>query len=322
MPEHPVPEWMQLFGGLPGPEWVKPLFLILPGVAAVLALMWGCSLLFGLAFPKAAAMARTTARKGRAEPLFWVLLIGGSLCLAVFTFIPYGTLGNDIQELQLTGLETMTLLAAIFAVWTASISISDELEGRTALTLLSKPIGRRSFVAGKFLGVLGPVFLMFAIFSAIYLCSISYKVVYDARENSLPAPTYDLCLAETVQTLPGLLLRFLEVAVMTSISVAISTRLPMLANGVICLAVFALGHVTPQLVQSAAVQETLPLVTFVARLIATVLPALDYFNVETAIATKRTVPVEYLAWSCVYCGLYCAIAMLLALFAFEDRDLA
>jgi hypothetical protein len=34
------------------------------------------------------------------------------------------------------------------------------------------------------------------------------------------------------------------------------------------------------------------------------------------------VPPDYLAWSALYCVLYSAVAMLLALILFEDRDLA
>ena len=34
------------------------------------------------------------------------------------------------------------------------------------------------------------------------------------------------------------------------------------------------------------------------------------------------VPYEYLLWTLVYCGIYSLIAMLLALWMFEDRDLA
>jgi hypothetical protein len=34
------------------------------------------------------------------------------------------------------------------------------------------------------------------------------------------------------------------------------------------------------------------------------------------------VPPDYLAWAALYCVLYSAVAMLLALILFEDRDLA
>ena len=54
-----------------------------------------------------------------------------------------------------------------------------------------------------------------------------------------------------MQVMPGLALGFFEVTVLTSISVAISTRLPMLANLVVCILVFFLGHLSPVLVEVA-----------------------------------------------------------------------
>jgi ABC-type transport system involved in multi-copper enzyme maturation permease subunit len=125
-----------------------------------------------------------------------------------------------------------------------------------------------------------------------------------------------------VQIIPGLVLVFLETLVMASISVAISTRLPWLANVLISFSVYVLGHLTPLLVQSQVVAEQLPPVVFFGRLIATVLPVLDHFNVQASVAAGINVPLSYLAWALVYCTLYCSVAMLLALTLFEDRDLA
>ena len=61
---------------------------------------------------------------------------------------------------------------------------------------------------------------------------------------------------------------------------------------------------------------------FFGRLIATVLPVLDHFNIQASVAAGVPVPWMYLAWSLVYCVLYSSVALLLALTLFEDRDLA
>ena len=66
-----------------------------------------------------------------------------------------------------SGLTTIMVLAILVAVWTASVSVADEIEGRTALTLLSKPISRRQFVLGKFLGIVWPILLMFVVLGRV-----------------------------------------------------------------------------------------------------------------------------------------------------------
>jgi ABC-type transport system involved in multi-copper enzyme maturation permease subunit len=218
------------------------------------------------------------------------------------------------------GLTLIMVLSILMALWTASVSIAEEIEGRTALTLLSKPVGRREFILGKFLGILIPVAIMFLVFGAIFLSSVSYKVVYDARESALADPTLADCQREIIQVAPGLLLAFMETVVLTAISVAISTRLPMLANLIICASIYVLGHLVPILANSAVGQ--IEFVRFVASLLAAILPVLDHFNISAGISTGQTVPGVYLAWAGLYCVLYSMVAMFLALLLFEDRDLA
>ena len=129
-----------------------------------------------------------------------------------------------------------------------------------------------------------------------------------------------VCHLEIAAVIPGLILAFFEALVFAAISVALSTRLPTLANLTICLAIYALGHLTPLMVMSDLNQ--FPVVTFVGELIATVLPMLDHFNIQAAVAVGADVPWTYLAAAGGYCVIYCSIALLLGLFLFQDRDLA
>lgn len=303
-----------------GWDWLPPsVCALLLGLTALL-LLGATYLVFAVAFPKVAAIARTTAKEAFAQPLFWVELSLGAFMLVLFTVIPYNTFGEDIKMHKDSGLTLIMLLSIGLAVWTASVSIADELEGRTALTLLSKPIGRRQFVFGKFLGVLVPAFVMFVLLSTLYLETVDYKLSYDARETANSAPTNEQLKFEILMSLPPLILAFLETTVLASISIAISTRWPMLPNLMTCFAIYVLGHLTPLIVQSSIGQ--FKLVTFVGRLLATVLPMLDAFKSDAAIAADRVIPLQYLGAATAYTLLYGTIAMLLALLLFEDRDLA
>jgi hypothetical protein len=267
-----------------------------------------------------AAIAVATAKEAVAQPLYILVMLGGAFALLAFIYIPYNTFGEDVKMLKDSGLTTIMVLAILVGLWTASVSVADEIEGRTAVTLLSKPISRRQFVIGKFVGIVWPLFLMFVVLGAILLITVSYKVVYDARETANPEPNWQQCYAAMIGTVPGLVLAFMETVVLTAISVAISTRLPMLPNLVICGSIYVLGHLGPLIVQSSAGQ--LEFVSFVGGLIAVVFPVLDHFNVQAAVAGGVDVPMNYLAWALLYCVLYSTAAMLLALILFEDRDLA
>jgi len=300
--------------------WVGPLWKVGVGTVAALAALAAIGAIMRQVAPKVAAIARTTAKEAMSQPLFYLLMTLGVFGLILFPFIPYNTLGEDIKMVKDEGLTLILVLSIILALWTASVSIADEIEGRTALTLLSKPVGRRQFILGKFLGILVPVTLMFIVLGAIFLSSVSYKAVYDARETATPEPTQAQCEAEMLQMTPGLELAFMEAVVLTAIGVALSTRLPMMANLIICAAIYILGHLTPILANSSVGRNEF--VRFVANLLAAVLPVLDHFNISAGISTGQPVPGLYLGLAAFYCLLYSAAAMLLALLLFEDRDLA
>lgn len=299
--------------------WMKPLWIVGAGAAAALAALWFVGLLFRLVLPKMAAIARTTAKEAMSQPLFYVLLALGIFALLIFPFVPYNTFGEDIKMLKAEGLTLIKILAIVLALWTASLSISEEIEGRTALTVLSKPIGRRQLLLGKYFGIAIPVVLMFIVLGALFLSTVSFKTMYDARENGETDPPASVCESQMVQIAPGLGLAFLEAIVMTSISVAISTRLPMLANLMICASIYVLGHLVPLLAASPDQNE---LVRFVGQFFSAILPVLDHFSIETAISTGQTVPLTYLLAMAAYAALYITVAMLVGLLLFEDRDLA
>ena len=274
-----------------------------------------------IATPKVAAIALCTAKSEIAQPMFLVAVSLGIFLLLVFVFIPYNTFGEDVKVLKDTGLTTIMILSLLVAVYAAGTSVAEEIDGGTALTVLSKPVSRRQFVLGKFMGILWVVLLVFLILGILFLFMVSYKVVYDARETTNPEPLWQDCYLEMVGTVPGLTLVFMETVVLAALSVAISTRLPLLPNFVIMFSVYVLGHLTPLIVHSALLKEFEPVI-FVGWLIACVVPVLDHFNIQAAVAAGVDVPLDYLGGSFVYCVLYSAMALLLALALFEDRDLA
>ncbi len=308
-----------------------PQMLLVPWVAASMAGVFVVYLFQRAALPKLSAISLATAKSEIAQPLYAIIMALGVFLLIVFIFVPYFTLTSDIKMLKDSSLSLILVLSIIQAVWAASSSVADEVEGKTALTVLSKPVSRRDFILGKFSGIGWSVGLMIVMLGLLMLVTVAYKPIYDGREGTYTMrdaplgqndPTWQNCYGEMVQVVPGLVLVFLEMLVMAALSVAISTRLPALANFIISFSIYVLGHLTPLLVQSTVVAEQLPPVVFFGRLIATVLPVLDHFNVQASVAAGVNVPLPYLGWALVYCTLYSTVAMLLALTLFEDRDLA
>jgi len=269
---------------------------------------------------KAGIIARATTKEAVRQPIFLLCMALAIVILVLNHFLPFFSLGEDVKMVKDCGLATILITGIFIAVWTASTSVADEIEGKTAMTLLSKPINRRQFVLGKYIGILQAVLWYMLPVVTLFLILIYFKVSYDAKEGSKDIPSHAERIHEVYQVLPGVGLLFMEIAVLTAVSVAISTRLPMVVNLTSCFAIFVVGHLTGLMVQAGLLK--LEFVQFMARLIATVLPSLDLFNISAAVATGDLVPPIYLGYSAIYCFCYCAAAILMAFILFEDRDLA
>jgi ABC-type transport system involved in multi-copper enzyme maturation permease subunit len=272
---------------------------------------------------KALTIAFATAKEAIRQPAFFVLtfIAGSSLICSVF--VSYFTFGEDIKMYKDTGLTTISFAGLLLALLTASSTVAEEIEGKTAITLLSKPINRRQFIVGKFLGIELGVLILFLILGTLFEMGVWYKYAYDLRESAGGIAESAKQLDQVKQVLPGLALGFFEVTVLASLSVAISTRLPMLVNLVVCIAIFFLGHLSPVLVDVTGGGNVNELISFMARLFAWVLPALEFFNAGPAISTGAMIPwVGYVLPALGYCMLYSGACLLLAFLLFEDRDLA
>lgn len=269
---------------------------------------------------KAGIIARATTKEAVRQPVFLLCMALAIVILCLNYVLPFFSLGEDVKMVKDCGLATILITGLLIAVWTASTSVAEEIDGKTAMTLLSKPINRRQFVLGKYIGIIQAILWYMLPVVAVFLVLIYFKVSYDAKEGSKEIPTHAERIHEVYQVLPGVALLMMEIAVISAVSVAISTRLPMVVNLTSCFAIFVVGHLTGLLVQAGVLK--LEFVQFMARLIATVLPSLDLFNISAAVATGDNVPPIYLVYSAIYCVCYCTAAILLAFILFEDRDLA
>ena len=309
-----------MFDAIVIPSWVEGVKYIDLGALIVFLLFGVAVFLVRTYLPKVGAVAWVTAKEALFQPLFVILTLVGIFALFIFLLIPYNTLGEDIKLVITQGLTIVTLFSVFFAVWTASSTIADELDGKTALMALAKPLSRLKFILGKYVGVIIAVTLLFLILGTFFLNTVSYKVVYDARESSKDIPAAIECAEAVYRILPQLVLAYLQTLILAAIAIAVSTRLPLLPNLTLVLMTYLLGNIAPVIVQASEGQN--PIVMFVANIVSVILPCLAHFNMETAVSMGLPVPGLYVAWACVYALLYGGAMLIVSLFLFEDRDLA
>jgi ABC-type transport system involved in multi-copper enzyme maturation permease subunit len=299
-------------------------------------------------WPKGGAVALAAFQEGVRQPLFWMLTILASLVMVVSIVIPYFTFGEDLKMVKEICYAFTMLVPVAFGIFAACISVSEEIEGRTAVTLLSKPISRRQFLMGKFFGIMLASLFMTALMGWMLIWVILGKTLYDAGLPGIEMPVdpawvtawventmgrsssgdllrgIGLWIGDTLTALPGLTIGFCQVLVLIAVAVAVATRLPMLVNIPFCILVFFLGHLTP--IMSEVSRGKFKLVEFVSELFGTILPGLDLFDVGSAIVRDVPLdPVQYAIYTLnvvIYALLYAGIATLLGLVLFEDRDVS
>lgn len=300
-----------------------------------------------LVWPRGGAVALAAFREWLRHPLFWFIFIGAMFLILVSPIIPYFTLGEDMKMVKELGYDTIMMGGVIFGVIAAAMSISEEIEGRTAITLMSKPVSRRQFLLGKFAGIFLAAFLMTGALSIVFGVVLWYKNLHPDDINAVfGAPPWAEQLsarliswgdgpahlargiswwfADATDMIPGLVLDLSEVMMLVAVAVALATRLPMILNLVFCIVVYFLSQLTPMLGQVS--ERKFPLVQFIANLFDSLLPALKFLKtgnvIELSAPPNSREFAIYVATAAGLSVIYTAIALLFGLIMFEDRDLA
>jgi hypothetical protein len=302
-------------------------------------------LLLLLVWPKGGAVALAAFRESVRQPMYWLLISAAAFLLMISPWIPYFTFGEDFKVVKELGFEMIMLFTTVFAVIAASTSVHEEIEGRTAVTLMSKPVSRRQFLLGKFAGILCAAVVMTTLLGWVFQWMLLVRpydiqnqvtyveppwVLMAVRERFGEGELADFMrgvgfwVNDALEILPGLVLGFCQVMVLLAVAVALATRLSLVVNLPICLVIFFLGHLTPILAQVSAGKYAL--VSFTAQLFGTLLPGLEFFSMGQAVVREAPLPAGqfalYTGWVSLYAVLYTAIALLFGLILFEDRDLA
>jgi ABC-type transport system involved in multi-copper enzyme maturation permease subunit len=255
------------------------------------------------------------------------------------------------------GFDTVMLLSGLFGLLTASISVNEEIEGRTAITVISKPVSRRQFFIGKYLGILLACWVMALLLGWVLTWALHIKPRFDPLDDVVDPMPYEVSqwlapkfdglvpttegsawangmgtwVGTTLAHHLGLFRIFGQVMILLAICTALATRVQFVVNLVICLGVFLIGNLSPIMVHvtSRPENENIPamqLVRFIAQLFNAVFPSLDAFDMGPAII--RDTPLSTVSFAgfvgtvLLYALIYTAVAILVGLVLFEDRDLA
>jgi ABC-type transport system involved in multi-copper enzyme maturation permease subunit len=115
------------------------------------------------------------------QPIFGILILVTFAILVLEVSQAGWTMTNDYvvanqKLLQDLGLSTLLMFSGVLlAAFSASSVLAREIEDRTALTVISKPVSRGMFVLGKFTGVSAAVTVGFYLCSLVFLMTVRHR---------------------------------------------------------------------------------------------------------------------------------------------------
>lgn len=210
-----------------------------------------------------------------------------------------------------TTLTVMSLSGLLISIFVGISLVQKEIQRRTVLTLLSKPISRASFVVGKYFGLLAVV--------AVHLLLLT-GIFYLMLLATSAGPTLYL--------LAAVYLIFCEMAVVIAIALLFSSFSSTVLSALFTLGVYFAGHLSNELLEQVRFASRMgemgdastAFLEKFAVVIHAVFPGLYRFNVSTYVVHGVALPDMYLFWNTLYALGYVGVFLGIASWWFSRRD--
>jgi hypothetical protein len=260
--------------------------------------------------------------------LFALLLIGSSVFMAQMTF------QQEFQVLKDIALGAMSLFTSLLAVLATARLLPQEIEERTAYTVLAKPVSRFEYLLGKLLGVLLLLALSLLAMSALFFVVLSLReqsVLNETARQMGGAPAEQTAEALRLvrasafnpNLFSGIAVTYAKACLLAALTLFVSTFATSTIFTTIVMAfVYFIGHL--QAIAREYWLQTnaagLLTKTFLA-VVALVFPDLQAFNLTDDVVAGNAVPLALLFKTMGMGLFYTAFYFALAWAAFFRKEL-
>jgi hypothetical protein len=140
------------------------------------------------------AIAANTFREVIRQPVYGIILFAALCGVAFSPAVASFTLMEDIRMLKDIGLATLLMAGLFLSGFSAGAVLRRETENMTAATVLSKPVGRGTFVLAKYLGIVAAL----AVASYLVLVMLVLTVRMGVPERATWRVDYVVFLGEAM----------------------------------------------------------------------------------------------------------------------------
>ncbi|MDT3674668.1 ABC transporter permease [Microcystis wesenbergii] len=196
------------------------------------------------------------------------------------------------------GLAAIGLLGVIVAVFVGTGLINQEIDKRTILVLIPKPLSRAEFILGKHLGLSGVLAVMLGVMLVIYLLML-------------------LGMKVSFQALPLIVSVFylgLELILIAALAIAFGVFTSSILATLMTFGVYLMGHISKDLIQLGIISKN-PNILAITQNIYLILPDLERLNFRNeavyGLLPSADVLIGNALYSLVYTGLLLGISILI-----------
>lgn len=285
------------------------------------------------------AITINTWREIIRQKLFLLIILLAISIVAVLLLFPFFTFERETEMFKDLALSSTTLAMVFLVALTASSVMAEEIESRTAMTVLSKPVGRGQFLVGKFMGVVLALAVAMLIMGVVLFLATYVRVYNDAsgaeRAVALeiagdePAARFQARMFhQSLSMIPGAVMIFLQGAVLAAIAVVLSSLTSRVFAVLTTFAVFLLGHLVGEFAYDA-IRHAPDATRLGVGWPAGLLPGLQSFNITSKLAHTPLAPGSaasgeiwsYVGWSALYAALYGAFVLSVGAAIFKRREI-
>jgi ABC-type transport system involved in multi-copper enzyme maturation permease subunit len=252
------------------------------------------------------ALARSTFNEAIRRRILMVLLFFAlAMIVASFAFSSFMSTENKLVTDM--GLSAIQLFGVVISIVIAIVMIPAEVDRRTIYTILSKPVSRRLYVLGKFLGAVYTIGFNTLIMSVVFLLAIYLKT-------------------HAVQWLmvESIWLWLLEFILLAAIAVLFSILVSPMVNGFICIGVLILGNLASYVGYLKTFQAgnglQVALTKDVLKWIYNLVPNFQNFDIGQKISQGQSVDAHYIGVVTIWTMLYVAFLLLMSMQFFSSKE--
>ena len=242
--------------------------------------------------------------------LFALLLIAASYLLGQLTA------GQDVKIMKDLGLVSTEIFGLFIAIFIGVGLVAKEVERRSIYAVISKPVSRAQFIAGKYAGLVLTLAVHIAVMTtAVYLMLAWISAGASAATRaSWDSPAVDPAMFSAV------LLIFVELMMVTAIALFFSTFSSAILSAALTFGMYVIGYFNTEL-KTLSKTEGSAAVSWLATALYRVLPDFAAFDIKTQAVHGLDVPAGYVTLTTAYGLLYVTAVLAGSAVIFSRRDL-